>query len=279
MEMSWLQSLFLGFVSGIAEVFPVSAQAHRLILLTLFGISSEHAALRLMIHISAAVALYFCTRGHIVRMMRAYRLSRVPKKRRKRPLDVEGLSDFNLLKTTLIPTIVAFMLYSKTSGLVHRSMVITALLLVNGIILYVPQYLPGCNKSSGDMSRIDGLLMGLGAALGTLPGISSVGCAVSVAGVRGMDVKKALNLALLMNIPVNLGMAAFDLIGLLSGGAGSLSFGALGLSLLAGIASFAGIIVAIRMIRKIVDSVGYGVFGFYSWGAALLSFILFLAAV
>jgi hypothetical protein len=33
------------------------------------------------------------------------------------------------------------------------------------------------------------------------------------------------------------------------------------------------------MIRKIVDSVGYGVFGFYSWGAALLSFILFLAAV
>ena len=279
MELSWLQSLFLGLISGIAEVLPVSAQAHRLIFLKMFGIESEHAALRLMIHVSTAVALYFCTRGHIIRMMRAFRLSRVPKKRRKRPLDTEGLTDFNLLRTTLIPTILAFALYSKTSTLAGRAVIVSALLAGNGIILYVPQYLPGSNKESGDMSRIDGLLLGLGAALGTLPGISSVGCAVSVASVRGMDLKKALNLALLMNVPVNLGMAAFDLIGLLGGGAGSLSFRALGMAVLAGITAFAGVISAIRLIRKIVDNVGYSVFGFYSWGAALLTFILFLAAV
>lgn len=279
MELSWLQSLLIGFISGIAEVFPVSAQAHRLLLLKMFGLEFEHAVLRLMIHICTAVALYFCCRGHIIRMMRAFRLSKVPKKKRKRPLDTQGLSDFNLLRTALIPTILAFVLYSRTSPLAEKSLIVAALLVINGIILYVPQYLPGSNRESGDMSRIDGLLIGLGAALGTLPGISSVGCAVSVAGVRGMDLKKVLNLALLMNIPVNLGMAAFDLIGLLGGGAGSLSFASLGAGVLAGIAAFAGVIVAIRLIRKIVDNVGYCVFGFYSWGAALLTFILFLAAV
>jgi undecaprenyl-diphosphatase len=279
LELSWLQSLFLGLISGIAEVLPVSAQAHRLVLLKMFGIKSEPAVLRLMIHVSTAVALYFCSRGHIIRMMRAFRTSQIPKKRRKRPLDTEGLNDFNLLRTTLIPTILAFLIYSRSSGLAEKSLIVSVLMVINGIILYVPQYLPGSNKESGDMSRIDGLIVGLGAALGTLPGISSVGSAVSVAGVRGMDLKKALNLALLMNIPVNLGMAAFDLIGLLSGGAGSLSFGALGAGILAGIAAFAGVIIALRLIRKIVENVGYSVFGFYSWGAALLTFILFLAAV
>ena len=279
MELSWLQSLFLGLISGIAEVFPVSAQAHRLVLLKMFGIESEHAVLRFLIHISTAFALYFCSRAHIIRMMRAYRTSKIPKKRRKRPLDTEGLNDFNLLRTSLIPTLLAFMIYSRSAVLAEKSLIVAALLVINGVILYVPQYLPGCNKESGDMSRIDGLIIGLGAALGTLPGISSLGSAVSVAGVRGMDLKKALNLAVLMSIPVNLGMAAFDLIDLLSGGAGSLSFGALGAGVLAGVAAFAGVIIALRLIRRIVENVGYSVFGFYSWGAALLTFIFFLAAV
>lgn len=279
MELSWLQSLFLGIISGIAEILPVSAQGHRLLLLKLFGAAGESPALRLMIHISTAFALYFCCRNHIVRMMRAQRLARVPKKRRKRPLDTEGLSDFHFLKTTLIPAILAFALYSRTSVLANRPVIVAGLMLLNGVILYIPQFLPGSNLESGSMTRIDALLLGLGGAAGTIPGISCIGSAVSVASVRGMDLKKALTLALLMDIPVNLGLAAFDLVELLSGGGGSLSFGALLMSVLAGITTFAGIILGIRILKKISENIGYSVFAFYSWGMALLSFVLFLFGV
>lgn len=279
MELSFLQSLFLGLISGITEILPVSAQGHRLLLLKLFGQQGESPALRLMIHICTAFALYFACRGHIVRMMRAQRLARVPKKRRKRPLDSEGLSDFNLLKTTLIPAILAFILYSRTSVLADKPVIVSALLLLNGVILYVPQFLPGSNLASGSMTRIDALLLGLGGAAGTIPGISAIGSAVSIASVRGMDLKKALSLALLMNIPVNLGLAAFDLVALLSGGGGSLSLGALFLAVLAGIMAFVGVILGIRLLKKITEAVGYSVFGFYSWGIALLSFVLFLFGV
>lgn len=279
MELSWLQSLFLGLLSGIAEVLPVSARAHRLLVLKMFGVGEESAILLLLVHISTAAALYFCCRAHIVRMLRAQRLARVPKKRRKRPLDAEGLSDLSLLKTALIPVILAFFLYSRTSVLVEKPVYIAALLLVNGIILYVPQYLPGSNKASGAMTRIDALFFGLGGGLATLPGISCVGAAVSVASVRGMELKKALSLALLLNIPMNLGFAVFDLIELLSGGGGSVSFGQLLSAILAGLTAFAGVILGIRLLNKITENVGYSVFGFYSWGMALLTFILFLAAV
>lgn len=278
MELSWLQNLIFGLISGFAEVLPVSAQAHRLVLLKMLGGNAEPAVLRLMIHIGTIVALYFYCKGHIVRMMRAQRLSKIPKSRRKRPLDTDALMDYNLLKTTLIPIVLGFLLYSKLTFLRSNLLYVAALLLVNGIILYIPQYLPGSNKQSGELSRIDSLFFGLGGVLGTLPGVSSVGCAVSVGSVRGMDLKKALSWALLMNIPVNIGLAVFDLIELLQGGAGSLSFSALFFSLFAGITAFVGVSVGIRLLKKIVENVGYSVFGFYSWGAALLTFILYLAA-
>lgn len=278
MDLSWFQSLIIGLISGIAEVLPISARAHRLLLLKMFGLREESAILLLLVHISVASALYFSCRTHIVRMIRAQRIARVPKKHRKRPLDGEGLSDFSLLKTALIPVVLAFLLYSKVSLLIGKPVYISALLLINGIILYVPQYLPGSNKASGSMTRIDALYFGLGGALATLPGISCVGSTVSIASVRGMDLKKALNLGLLLNIPMNLGFAVFDLIRLL-GGSGSVTFSQLLTAVLAAITAFAGVVLGIRALKKIVENMGYSVFGFYSWGLALLSFILFLAAV
>ena len=278
MDLSWFQSLIIGLISGVAEVLPVSARAHRLLFLKMFGLREEGAVLLLMVHISVAAALYFCCRSHIVRMIRAQRVARVPKKRRKRPLDGEGLSDFSLLKTAVIPVILAFLLYSKISVLVGKPVYISALLLINGIILYIPQYLPGSNKTSGSMTRIDALYFGLGGALATLPGISCVGSTVSIASIRGMDLKKALDLGLLLNIPMNLGFAVYDLIRLFGNG-GSVTFSQLLTGLLAGMVAFAGVIFGVRMLRKIVENMGYSVFAFYSWGLALLSFILFLAAV
>ena len=253
MELSLLQSLILGLISGFTEILPVSAQAHRLVMLKMFGVESDPAVLRFMIHVATVAALYFYCRGHIVRMMRAQRLVKIPKSRRKRPLDTDALMDFSLLKTTLIPVVLAFILYQKLSFLSDSILYVSGLLLINGLILYIPQYLPGANKESGAMSRIDSLYFGLGGLLGTLPGISCIGTAVSIGSIRGMDLKKALDLALLMNIPVNICFAVFDLMDLLVGGAGSLSFTALIFSVLAGFAAFLGIAFGVRILKKIAE--------------------------
>ena len=278
MELSFIENLILGLISGFAEVLPVSAQAHRIVILKMLGINGDSAVLRFMIHLASACALYFYCKGHIVRMMRARRLVRIPKSRRKRPLDTEALMDFSLLKFALIPVIIGLLICTKTAFLSRKLIFIAALLLINGIILYVPQYLPGSNKQSGALSRVDSLYFGLGGFLGMLPGVSSIGSAVSIGTIRGMDPEKALGFALLLNIPVNMGLALLDLIELLGGGSGSLTFKALFFALMAGAAAFAGILVAIRLLKKIAGSVGYSVFGFYSWGAALLTFLLYLAA-
>lgn len=278
MELSFLETLILGLISGFAEVLPVSAQAHRIVILKVLGINGDSAVLRLMIHMGTVLALYFFCKGHIVRMMRARRLVRIPKNRRKRPLDTEALMDFNFLKTALIPVILGTFLYSRLNFGKAQLLWAAGFLVLNGIILYVPQYLPGSNKQSGALSRVDSLYFGLGGFLGMFPGISAVGTAVSIGSVRGMDLSKAFSFALLLNIPVNLCLAALDLFTLVSGGAGSLAFKALVFSLFAGAAACISVVLAIHMMKKIAAALGYGIFSFYSWGAALLTFLLYLAA-
>lgn len=276
MDLNILQSVFLGFVSGISEVLPISAQAHRITILKLLGVSGEPAFLSLFIHLATVFTLHFICRKHIVRIMRAQRLVRVPKRKRKRPLDVDALMDFNLLKMTLIPIVLGFCFYFKIQPLSGKLLYLAGFLILNGLILYIPQFLPGANKDSGALSRVDSLLFGLGSALGILPGVSGVGSAVSVGSVRGMDLDHALNLALIMNIPVNLGFALYDLMDLFSGGMAGFTFSMLVGSILAAAAAAGGILLALSLLKKILKLAGYSIFSFYSWGAALIIFVFYL---
>ena len=58
MDLNWLQSLLIGLVSGLTDILPVSAQAHKVILLKLFGHSSEPLVLRFMLHLATLAGLY-----------------------------------------------------------------------------------------------------------------------------------------------------------------------------------------------------------------------------
>lgn len=277
MDLNWLQSILLGFVTGFADILPVSAEAHRVVLLKLFGVSSEPAILRLILHLSTLAALYYCCRGQIIRMTRAKKLAQVPKRRRKRPLDTQSLMDFSLLKTTLIPIVIAFAFYHKTMTLGSNLLIVAAFLLLNGAILYIPQFLPGSNKDSSHASRIEGLLLGFGGAVSTLPGISCVGAATSIGSICGMDRDYTLNTALIMNIPVNIGLIVYDVIALMGEGLSGLTFGVFIGFLLAAVVAFVSVFFAIRLLKKLSEAVGMSVFAFYSWGAALFTFILYLA--
>lgn len=276
MNLTWLQSILLGLITGLADILPVSAQAHRLLLLKLFGESSEPALLRLTLHLSTLGALYYCCRGQIIRMTRAQKLARIPKRRRKRPLDTRSLMDLSLLKTTLIPIVIAFLFYSKTASLGSNLLFVAGFLFLNGLILYIPQFLPGSNKDAGYLTRLDGLLMGLGGAASTLPGISCIGTATSIGSVLGMEQNYTLNIALVMNIPVTIGYIVFDILAVASAGLTGLTFGAFVGYLLGAAAAFAGVFFGIRLLKKIASAIGTSVFAFYCWGAALFTFILYL---
>ncbi len=278
MDLNWLQSVLFGFFSGLMDILPVSAQAHRVLLLKFFGLNSASGLMMLMIHIGIFFALYISCNAQLVRMSRARQLARVPKRKRKRPLDTRSLMDWSMLKTMSVPVILGLLLYGYTEKWQNNLLMISLFLLINGVILYTPQFLPTGNRDSRTLSRVEGVLMGLGGAASILPGISAVGTAVSVGSVCGVDRGYGLNMALIMNILVNIGYIVYDVMLISRTGLGSLTVMIVIRYLLTAAVAFGGTLLGIRAMRRLASGNGYAPAGLYCLGLALFTFILNLMA-
>jgi len=274
--MNVLESIFFGLFSGLSDVLPVSSQAHKAMILKIFGEKAENPVLRLLIHIAILAALYYSCSPHITRILRQLKLSRIPKKKRKRPLDVQLLMEFKLLRTTLIPVLLSLLLYNKTSGWGLKLNLTAIFLLLNGIVLYLPNLLPTGNKDARSMSGLEGLLMGIGASLSVLPGVSSVAGSLSVASVCGAERTFALNMTYLMHMVLTVALIAFDLAAVVAAGISGIGAMVLLSYVLAAAAAFFGTYLGIRVMRVLAVNIGFSMFAYYSFGAALLSFVLYL---
>ena len=274
MDLNWLQSLLFGLISGLTDILPVSAQAHRMLMLKFFGVKNISSLLALMMHLSVFSALYLSTRGQFVKMNRARALARVPKRKRRRPLDVKSMMDWSLVKTMLLPTILGLLLYRSVRNMQTNLLTIAAFLFLNGVILYVPQFLPSSNKDSRTLSRLEGFAMGCGCAASILPGISTVGTVVSIGSVCGVERVYSLNMAFIIKMFLMAGLMVYDVLGIISGGLEALSFAIILKYLVTAALSFGAAMGGIRLTRRLTAEHGFGLFGVYCWGVALFIFIL-----
>lgn len=274
MELNWLQSILFGLVSGAADIFPVSGQVHRLLLLKFFGVNQMPNLLALVLHLSVAAALYLSSQGQFVRMNRARALARIPKKKRKRPLDTRSMMDWSLIKTMLVPTVIGLLLNSRVRGWSVNMFLIAGMLFVNGLILYIPQFLPTSNRDSRTLTRLEGVLMGLGAGASVLPGISTVGIMVSIASVCGIERLYGLNMTFIVKLFFLIGLMVYDVLAIITDGLGGLTVMLLIQYIFTAALSFGAAMLGIRTLRKLAPEHGFHTFGVYCWGLALFTFIL-----
>ena len=188
------------------------------------------------------------------------------------------MMDWSMLKTMLIPTVLGLYLRQYTSAIHSKLMLVAFFLFLNGIILYVPQFFPTSNRDSRTLSRIEGILMGLGGAVSAVPGVSAIGATTSIASVCGVDRTYGLNMALMMNMGISAGLMVYDVIGIASRGFGVLSFLILIRYLISAVAAFGGTVLGVKLMRHMASEQGFSVYGVYCWGLALFTFILNLIA-
>ena len=276
MDLNWFQNLLYGMVSGLTEILPVSAQAHRLVLGKILGIHYVPGITLLLIHVGILAAVFITCQNHLLRISRARHLARIPKKRRKRPLDAVSLMDHHLLMTMLIPVTAAFILCFGIQKQEDNILLVSLLLVINGIMLYIPQYLPGSNKDARTLSRLQGLYIGIGAAFSALPGISAVGMAASVGQIMGEDRKYSFQMALLLECCILVILIFEDFIKIAGIGLSGISFGIVMRSLLSGIGSFGTTFLGIRFMRRMAEGNGFADLGLYCWAIAAISLLLTL---
>lgn len=278
LELSWLESLLLGFVSGLTEILPVSAQAHRVIMMKIFGMATDSGMLRLLTHGAVLLALMNCNRPLIHHLRRDLALSRIPKRRRKRQPDAQSLMTVRLIRSCALWMCLGILLRSFAAKVQMNLPLLAFFWIVNGIILYIPQFLPLGNKDIRSMTRFDSFLFGVSAAVSFIPGISLVGSVASAGLGRGADRNNSLNWSMLLMMPALAVLMCFDAYAIISCGAGGFGIMMLLKYIISAAAAYVGTSAAVYCMRFLAVKTGFSGFAYYSWGAALFTFILFLAS-
>jgi undecaprenyl-diphosphatase len=275
MDWNIVYYILYGFLAGLGELLPVSSTAHGYLIQLMSQFDTFAPALLLSVHFACFMAVCVYNRRRIGHIRRELKIASLPANKRKRQPDMVAVLDAKVILTALIPLLIGVGLSSLAFRKLGTLPAISLLLLIGGVVLYIPQYLPGANKDSRSLSRKDAVMLGISGAVGVIPGISRIGTMISVGLMKGCDRGYILDIALLASLPVLLGLMIVDCVAI------AMAPAAIGLMmllycLLAAAAAFGGAWLAMVIMRFLsVKSNFYG-FAYYNWGLALFSFLVYL---
>lgn len=278
MNMNWLQSILFGLVSGLSEFLPISSRAHSDVLLHLFGLGDRDPVMLLIIHVAMLLALFGAMRPQLDQFEREKKLRHRNRKRQDGQV-LQALADRRVVNNAIIPMLILMILLRYILRLDIQLPLSSLLLLINGIILYLPERMMQGNKDASGMSQLDSYLLGLAAALCVLSGFSGVGLVLSVALFRGADRQKAWNWTLLLMFPALAAQGVMDIIDWISGVGAIAGISHFFHYLLGGVSTYFAAWAGILLMKRLIRNGNPSVFAYYSWGAALFSFLLYLSVI
>ena len=272
--MNWFHSIFYGLISGIAQFLPISATAHQKLYLLFSGAAEFHPLQMLLIHIGC-IAGILTNAKHFMDLL----LKKTGKNYRSKNRTDPEVYDLRMVKTASVPLLLGFTILYLFKFPSDNLIILMVLFLINGIALYIPERMLRGNKDARFMSVLDSYLIGISGSLSALPGISGVGFIYSSAIARGADRKHAFRWTIMLSFYVLCAMSVFDVVSLFSYTGESVKFISILYWLLSALFAYLGSCISIRMIQFLSVRNGISGFAYYSWGAALLVFILYLTVV
>ena len=269
-----LYNLIFALVSGFTEFLGVDASAHQKLFALMSGEDRSDPILMLSVHIGVLLAVIFASWPKLRRVLRE-RQHYGRKRRLKRQADPLAQLDLQVLRSASVPMILSVLAYRTADQLINGFFPLALIMLFNGLLLIYPSFMNSGNKDGRSVSRLDALLIGLAGAFGAFPGVSRMGSMLSAASARGLSRTYALDTAMLLSIPVLVGLIIWDLIAIVTGFAldGALS---LVLYLLSAAVAFGMGTLSIKFQKYLSFKLGISGFAYYSWGLALFSFIFYL---
>lgn len=269
--MDWLQIFILGLVSGITEFLPLSAPGHQRLLMHLFGRTEMDPLCRLILSFGSLAAVVSACSGPIRRLIAQRRIQNRGGKSRSYD---NYRYDYRIIKAVALPIGIVYGVITLLQ--IPMSLPLLAIAFgANGIILFIIGNMRQGNKDSRRMTRLDTISMGALGCTSVVPGVSLLGTVTSAAIARGAGRQQALSWALLCCVPLLILRMVLDLILLMIGGT-SLSLLGVVCCIGGAVLAYVGGLISIRFVRFAVNRSGLAGFSYYAWGAALLTFILFL---
>ena len=278
--MTYLFSVLMGVLQGVAEFLPISSSGHLALFQHFFGVENYEETqmfFTVLLHLGTLISVCVYYWRDVIDMIREFFLG-------IRDLTVRRVGGApppptrRLVMMIIVATLPLFAIL-PVKGLVEDAMsnvtFVSVALLATGFILFFSDRMARGRKNARNATVADALLVGCAQAVGTLPGISRSGITISAGLLRGFDRTFAVRFSFLMSLPAVLGANILSLKDALEAG---VDLEMLPIYLVGMVVSGVVGYFAIRLVNLLADKGKFGNFAYYCWvvglGSLIASFVV-----
>ena len=273
--MTYLLSILMGIIQGVAEFLPISSSGHLALFQTFFGmenVEEKYMFFTVLLHFGTLISVCVVYWRDIADMIREFFLGIAALAGRKdtgvTPPPARRMVMLIIIAT--LPLFIMVLLQDVINQLFSNSIMVSCALMATGFILFFSDRLAKGHKTARNATVVDALIVGCGQALAVIPGLSRSGTTISVGMLRGFDRSFAVRFSFLLSLPAILGANVLEIKDAVEAGfpVEELPMYLVGVAVAAVVGYF-----AIRLVKSLADKGKFGKFAYYCWAVGLGSLI------
>ncbi len=273
--MTYLTAFLLGLVQGVAEFLPISSSGHLAIaqnLLHIEGAGSVPEFFDVLLHLGTLIAVFAAYWKDICEMVVEFFRGIGDLAHRSTPSPVPPARRLILLIIVgTLPLFAVLPIRKAMQGLGDNMVFVGAALIVTGFLLFLCDRVRKGHKTERSATWLDALLVGVGQAVATLPGVSRSGMTITAGCFVGYERRFAVRFSFLLSIPAVLGANILSIGDAVKAGVN----GAEVPMYLVGVVTAAVVgYLCIRLLKYVADKGRFGAFAYYCWAVGILTLVL-----
>lgn len=274
--MTLFSSVILGLIQGITEFLPISSSGHLAIaehLLHTTGTKTPEF-FDVLLHLGTLVAVFVAYWSDIRDMIGELIAGARDLARRSTPNPVPPARRLILLIiVSTLPLFAVLPVKKLVEGLADNMYFVAGALLVTGCLLFASDRVKKGRKTEKSATLLDALVVGIGQAIATCPGISRSGTTITAGCFVGFERKFAVRYSFLMSIPAILGANILSLKDAFEAGIiwADVPVYLVGVAV-AAVVGYA----CIRLLKMIAEKGRFGFFAYYCWIVGALTLVMTL---
>ncbi len=267
--MSYISSVLMGILQGIAEFLPISSSGHLALFQHFFGAKNYEETQLLftvLLHLGTLISVFVYYWQDILDLIREFFLgladifSGRKGKGRNNPPPARRM--VLLIVVATLPLFLILPVKDLVEEAMNNVTFVSVALLGTGCILWFSDHMARGNKTAKNATVLDAVLVGFAQALGTLPGISRSGTTISAGMVRGFERSFAVRFSFLMSLPAIFGANILTLKDALEVG---IDMEMLPVYLVGTVVAAVVGYFAIRLVNVLAQKGKFGAFAWYCW--------------
>ena len=273
--MTYLTAFLLGLVQGVAEFLPISSSGHLAIAQNLLGLESAGSVpefFDVLLHLGTLIAVFAAYWKDICEMVVEFFRGIGDLAHRSTPSPVPPARRLILLIVVgTLPLFAVLPIRKAVQGLGDNMVFVGAALIVTGFLLFLCDRVRKGRKTERSATWLDALLVGVGQAVATLPGVSRSGMTITAGCFVGYERRFAVRFSFLLSIPAVLGANILSIGDAVKAGIN----GAEVPMYLVGVVTAAVVgYLCIRLLKYVADKGRFGAFAYYCWAVGILTLVL-----